>query len=440
MVSIDMTLPIKITSIFVFIAVFAIGIFTASDIPNNNFFPKINAYSAECPSGMSDSECLEYLKEQAQKVSDEIGGLQDQLDSEKYDQLSFYEKINYKQALISQKEAEISELEIQIEKNNIEIQILLREIAILQGEIDVASQEVETLKNALQKRVRITYKYNRVSPLDIIFNADDFESMSRKIQYLQKTKEKDAELLSNMSNEIATLNSQKQDLAQKKIDVQSKRDSIEEDKTGIFTEQKTLIAERSTLATLLAESKAREQETLAQLTANTATQNALDAAIIETINKMVTEEDFASGDYIPAGGVVGYMGNTGYSTGAHLHFSYGGQPGYYCNGTINPWTSGYLIKGPEIWWTNPATGYNYYHLHSGSMILPAEPPALLSQTFHQGYAIDIWNPFVNDPTRNIRIYASHSGKILRYGNETTGKYAIIRNDTTGLTSCYLHLK
>jgi len=423
------------------LTIFIVGSLTTSDIiknKNNIFISKVDAYSAECPDGLSDSECLNYLKDQANKVSKDIGDLQNRLKNEEYDQLGFYEKINYKQSLITQKEAEISELEILIEQNNVEIRILLREIEILQGEIDVASQEIETLKSTLAKRIRITYKYNRISPLELIFNANDFDSMSRKIQYLQKTKEKDAELLDNMSTEITSLNTHQQDLAQKKYDVQEKRDSIEENKTDIFSEKSKLVNERAVLDVLLAQSKTREQEFLTQLTANTAVQNAIDAAIIEKINSMITEEDFASGDYIPAGGLVGYMGSTGNSHGAHLHFSYGGQPGYYCNGTINPF-AGNLVKGPDSYATN-ANGFTYYYIHSGNLLAPVEAPVIMTQSFHQGYAIDLWHPRANDPTYNVRIIASHPGKILRYTDANGGKYAIIRNATTGLTSCYLHLK
>jgi len=425
---------------FIFV-IFSIGILTTIDIfkdKDSALISEINAYSAECPNGLSDSECLEYLKDQANQISKDIGNLQNQLKNEEYDQLSFYEKINYKQSIITRKEAEISELEILIEQNNVEIRILLRDIEILQGEIDIAAQEVKTLKSTLAKRVRITYKYNRVSPLELIFKANNLDSMSRKIQYLQKTKEKDTELLNNMSTEIASLNSHQQDLSQKKHDVQEKRDSIEENKSELFDEKSKLVSERAVLDTLLAESKNRQEKVLAQLTENTAVQNAIDAAIIETINSMITEEDFASGDYIPAGGLVGYMGSTGRTHGAHLHFSYGGQPGYYCNGTINPF-AGNLIKGPDSYATN-ANGFTYYYIHSGSLLSPVEAPAIMTQSFHQGYAIDLWNPHVNEPAYNVRIIASHAGKILRYTDANGGKYAIIRNATTGLTSCYLHLK
>lgn len=404
------------------------------------FTQKVKAYDTDCPSGLTDSECLNWLKDKSKEVNNEISNLQNQLEKEKFDQLSLYEQISYMKSTIAQKEAEIGDLEIQIEQNNIEIRILLREIDILQDKIDTASQEIKTLQNELKKRIGITYKYSRISPLQVILKTNDLDDMSRKIQYLQKTKEKDVKLLDSMSNEIAELNDQQQNLAQKKYEVQTKRNTIEEHKTQVFEEKSSLEAQRSTLNNLVAQSEIREQKFLENIQANQTAENALEAAIIEQINKNVTEDDFKNGDYIPAGGLVGYMGNTGHSGGTHLHFSYGGQPGYYCNGTINPFASGYLILGTDYLWENKATGYKYYYVRSGTLLSPVEPTAALSQTFHQGYAIDLVHAKASDPNYNVKIYASHSGKILRFVDRNGGKYAIIRNSTTGLTSCYLHLK
>lgn len=401
------------------------------------FISKVDAYSTECPANYSDQECLSYLKDQANKVTKDIGDLQNQLNNEEYAQLGLYQKISYKRSIIAEKEAEINKMEIEIEKNNLEIKILLREIETRQNEIDVASQEIERLKFDLKKRVRISYKYIQLSPIEILLNAEDFDSLSRRIKYLQKTKEKDEELLENMGSEIARLNHEKQVLAQKKRDVQTKRDEIEETKSVLFAEKDLLDQENSSLEVLLAESERKEREYITKIDESRIVQSALDAEISQILASLIDQDSFKSGEYVPAGGVIGVMGSTGCSSGPHVHFSinsgtsYGGW-GYFW-GDVSPW-AGYLQKGPDYAYIY--NGWTYYYVHSGSMVLPADYPVVLTQNYHQGMAIDL----VSLQQGGSAVYAAHSGLLIK-GVESVcgGKYAMIQGND-GKITIYLHIQ
>jgi peptidoglycan hydrolase CwlO-like protein len=394
---------------------------------------------ASCPDYMDPSsvECLDYLRDQLNKLSKENQDIQSQLSNEEYKQLTLSQKIGYMNNQIEQTEKVIESLETELAAQNIEISILEDEIKKAEDNIALSRQEINQLENTVNQRITESYKYSFIGALEIFLDTKNLDAVLRKVKYLISTREKDAEQLARYTELVNELKEEERNLTKQKEDLQAKRLSMEEEQEELLIEKSTLSDQKAEREYLLAESKRKAAELEAEYVANTKKLSDLDAAIIAYINKY--GDQAVNSGYVKGGTWIGRMGNSGYSFGDHLHFSLNDGSGDLCGGNIGV-LGNQFIQGEGSWivgWD----GWRWPYMHAGSLPLPiAGPHVIMSQNYHHGTAIDLIS-YKLDYTKNLGapIYSVMAGTLYKGVDQYGGKYAYIIHDN-GWRSCYLHLK
>jgi len=405
-------------------------------------FINSKAYAEDVCPGMDDDspECLDYLKDKLDDLGQRNSEIQNQLLDEEYQQLSLSEKIVYITDQIDQSEKLIESMEVEIDAKTVEISLLEKDIQEKEDDISIMKQEISVLEVSVNQRIEESYKYSFIGTLEIFLNGGTLDNILRRTKYLTTTRDKDKEALTEMNDKVGILRAEELDLDHEKESVEGKKTELEEEKTDLIVLKKGLDTQKVEKNRLLAESKVREAELSAEYAQNVKAISDLDAAIIAYI--AIHGDEARNYGHVDVGEWIGGMGNTGASSGAHLHFSiksnYYGNP---CAGDI-PVLSGYLTTGENSWkvgWD----GWVWPIMHAGSLPLPiAGPYVVMSQDYHQGYAIDLvsyryWGDLYGN--YGAPIYSIMEGELYKAVDGYGGNYAYIRHPN-GWTSCYLHLQ
>ncbi len=402
---------------------------------NSQFEPKPTfAYSGSCPESMSPSERLECLNDEYVQLSQEKSNLEGAISSEQQSQQSLTQQIEYLSYLIQKTEITISELEVDIERNNVEIILLGEEISELQVSIDTLTQEINKLEEAMKERTKLGYKMTFISPLELILGSNDFESVLRKMKYIARIKERDREMLTQMSISKQQLVSEENKLIEDRAEVQELRNETEDQRAELTRQSDNLIQQTAQQQNLLAESIKKEQQYSTDLEATFSEINSLTAEISKAI--AATGGSGTYEGYISKGAVIGYMGDTGLAFGAHLHFCINNgtpYPGYsYFWGNVYPFPT-YLKLGPDI--HDYVGSFPRYYVRSNSMQVPLAGNVYWTQDYHQGLCIDMSTTLGT----GAPVYSAWAGELTRGIDGYGGKWAMIEH-SNGWVTTYLHLQ
>ena len=134
----------------------------------------------------------------------------------------------------SQGNLEITKKELEVTTKNLEE--TKKKLSNLQSSLENATAKYNRDQIEVGKRLREIYKGERISFLNVIFMADNINTMLDKIYYQERITEQDAKQLKNLKQQIGLLSSytsqietQKQNVLYTMARIQSKKDKIAQD-------------------------------------------------------------------------------------------------------------------------------------------------------------------------------------------------------------------
>ena len=345
-----------------------------------------------------------------------------------------------KQSLISQITyftSKISLTSSQIEATEVKIDELEDTIASLSGKISHLEQDLDKVSGVLLERINETYKKGGTSYFTLLLSSREFSDLFLRLKFIQIVQEHDKKILTQTQRTKVNYEEQKNLREEKQAEQEALKLSLVSQQS-LLTKQKQ---DKETFLSLTRNNEDRYQQLLAEARR--------EASEIQKAISILSQAGVAK--RVGRGDPIGLMGNTGFSTGAHLHFgvyniSEGDLSKFNFNsGYDNPFN--YLesksvnFDGTSCDDVPTATTKS---VGSGSWPWPMESPNISQCYGHTPWsfkysigihnAIDMWN------NSNIVIRAVDEGNAYTYrGGQSAGNGVFIFHSNNKMT-LYWHLQ
>lgn len=395
-----------------------------------SFFPK-NTFAVSLEQELQDvRKELESIRQNKEYLESQINNEKDLQNDYAIELTKLKNQINLLNNDISEKELVVKELELEIE-------LLAEKLDKTESEIEATKEEMAQLEQETNERLVDIYLTQKTfSEIDLFFDPTGSSDIIKLNLYQNSIQDDTNNLVKKFNNKKSDLDKKLFNLDEDRIKVKRDEVQLKEElialekseadlntKRDIYTQKKQaseqLIASSENQIDILTEEEKEKYKI----------QQELEQAIFESVSSI------PNGTYIEAGTQIGNQGNTGISTGPHLHFAVKYNGGYQnpCN---------YLSGSP--------CGGN------GNLNWPMKGSFYLSSgygwrgwSFH--YGIDLPNSVSNAP-----IYAAHSGYVVTGNggecatyrgpypcNGPGANYAIVcenRDCNVGYKTFYYHLR